>query len=154
MLQLYAIRQDILDCIDMETGEMLDAERLQELQMEKSVKVRNIACWIKNLLAEAQAYESEEKMFAQRKTAAKNKAESLKHYLATCLDGERFKEKEFTISWRKSQQVDIAEGADVPQAYLVPVAPKVDKLGLRDALKKGAHFPGISLVEKNNIQVK
>ena len=154
MSALYQINRDMLDCIDEETGEILDIDRLSSLRMEKYDKVRNIACWIKNLIADAKDYEDEEKVFAHRKTVARNKAESLKAYLAAALNGEKINAREFTIGWRKSQSVDIKEGADIPPAYLIPVPDKVDKIGLKDALKKGCIFPGIRLIERNNIQVK
>ena len=111
MSALYEIQEDILSCIDRKTGEIIDVERLHGLQMERRQKIRNIACWIKNLLADAHAYEEEEKTFVARKTAAKNKADSLKQYLSDCLHGEKIQDKEFSIGWRKSQKIHIDEGA-------------------------------------------
>ena len=49
MATLYEINQDILDCIDLETGEVFDLDKLQNLQMEKNEKIENIALLIKNL---------------------------------------------------------------------------------------------------------
>ena len=154
MSALYEIQEDILSCIDLKTGEIIDVERLHGLQMERRQKIRNIACWIKNLLADARAYEEEEKTFATRKTAAKNKADSLKQYLSDCLHGEKIQDKEFSIGWRKSQRIHIDEGAAIPAAYLIPVPDKVDRQGLKDALRQGVLLPGITLVEYNNIQIQ
>ena len=154
MSALYEIQEDILSCIDLKTGEIIDVERLHGLQMERRQKIRNIACWIKNLLADARAYEEEEKTFAARKTAAKNKADSLKQYLSDCLHGEKIQDKEFSIGWRKSHQVQIDAGTAIPEAYLIPMPDKVDKQGLKDALNQGCIFPGIYLSEKENIQIK
>lgn len=154
MSALYEIQEDILSCIDLKTGEIIDVERLHGLQMERRQKIRNIACWIKNLLADARAYEEEEKTFAARKTAAKNKADSLKQYLSDCLHGEKIQDREFSVGWRKSHQVQIDEGSAIPEAYLIPMPDKVDKQGLKDALKQGCIFPGIYLREKENIQIK
>lgn len=154
MSALYEIQEDILSCIDLKTGEIIDVERLHGLQMERRQKIRNIACWIKNLLADARAYEEEEKTFALRKMAAKNKADSLKQYLSDCLYGEKIQDKEFSIGWRKSQKIHIDEGAAIPQAYLIPVPDKVDKQGLKDALRQGVLLPGITLIEYNNIQIQ
>ena len=154
MSALYEIQEDILSCIDLKTGEIIDVERLHGLQMERWQKIRNIACWIKNLLADARAYEEEEKSFAARKTAAKNKADSLKQYLSDCLHGEKMQDKEFSIGWRKSQRIHIDEGAAIPPAYLIPVPDKVDKQGLKDALRQGVLLPGIALMEYNNIQIQ
>ena len=154
MSALYEIQEDILSCIDLKTGEIIDVERLHELQMERRQKIRNITCWIKNLLADARAYEEEEKTFAARKTAAKNKADSLKQYLSNCLHGEKIQDKEFSIGWRKSQRIHIDEGAAIPAAYLIPVPDKVDRQGLKDALRQGVLLPGITLMEYNNIQIQ
>ena len=154
MSALYEIQEDILSCIDLKTGEIIDVERLHGLQMERRQKIRNIACWIKNLLADARAYEEEEKTFALRKMAAKNKADSLKQYLSDCLYGEKIQDKEFSIGWRKSQKIHIDEGAAIPQAYLIPVPDKGDKQGLKDALRQGVLLPGITLMEYNNIQIQ
>lgn len=154
MSALYEIQEDILSCIDLKTGEIIDVERLHGLQMERWQKIRNIACWIKNLLADARAYEEEEKTFAARKTAAKNKADSLKQYLSDCLHGEKIQDREFSVGWRKSQRIHIDEGAAIPAAYLIPVPDKVDRQGLKDALRQGVLLPGITLMEYNNIQIQ
>ena len=154
MSALYEIQEDILSCIDLKTGEIIDVERLHGLQMERRQKIRNIACWIKNLLADVRAYEEEEKTFAARKTAAKNKADRLKQYLSDCLHGEKIQDKEFSIGWRKSQKIHIDEGATIPPADLIPVPDKVDKQGLKDALRQGVLLPGIALMEYNNIQIQ
>ena len=78
MRPLYEINQDILNCvtvedgttINTETGEVIDAERLDALHMEFNDKVRNIACFIKNLKAEAKAVKEEkEKLYARQKAA-------------------------------------------------------------------------------------
>ena len=154
MSALYEIQEDILSCIDLKTGEIIDVERLHGLQMERRQKIRNIACWIKNLLADARAYEEEEKTFAARKMAAKNNADRLKQYLSDCLHGEKIQDKEFSIGWRKSQRIHIDEGAAIPPAYLIPVPDEVDKQGLKDALRQGVLLPGITLMEYNNIQIQ
>ena len=39
MRALYEIDQDILDCVDLETGEILDTEKLDALQMDTWKKV-------------------------------------------------------------------------------------------------------------------
>ena len=112
MNSLYMIEQNILDCIDTDTGEILDADRLNLLQMERGQKIRNIACWIKNLQAEAKSYEEEEKIFYQRKVSAKNKASQLKDYLSRFLHGEKINAAEYSIGWGKSQQGQIENGAE------------------------------------------
>lgn len=154
MASLYEINQSIMDCIDMETGEIIDIDQLHELQMDRTDKIRNIACYIKNLRSDAAQYDEEAKTFAARKKAAQTKAESLTAYLSSMLNGEKVKDKEYSISWRKSESVNITDDSLLPDTYLVPQPPKVDKAGIKAALKAGTAVTGAELAEKNNIQIK
>ena len=54
-MKLYEINEQILDCIDSETGEVIDPEKLNNLQIAKDEKLENLALWYKDLLAEANA---------------------------------------------------------------------------------------------------
>ena len=47
-MTLYEIDNAILDCIDLETGEIIDVDKLNELQLEKETKIENVALWIKD----------------------------------------------------------------------------------------------------------
>lgn len=153
-MKLYEINQEILECIDLETGEIIAPDKLEELQMDKHEKLRNIAFVALNAMADAKAYEEQEKKFAARKKAAKSTVEWAKSTLATELAGQKMKEPEFTISYRKSEAVEIADLNSVPDEFLVPQPPKVDKIGLKEAIKGGAVIDGVTIAEKKNIQIK
>ena len=153
-MKLYEINQDILDCIDLETGEIADPERLKQLQIDRHEKLRNIAFVALNAAADANAYEEQEKKFAARKKAAKATVEWAKATLARELNGEKMKEAEFSISYRKSETVEVTDLAAVPNEYLIEQAPKLDKAGIKAAIKGGAIIEGASIVEHRNIQIK
>ncbi|RGS72034.1 siphovirus Gp157 family protein [Mitsuokella sp. AF21-1AC] len=153
-MNLYEIDREIESCVDMETGETIDTERLASLQMEKSKKIENIGCWIKNLTAEAAALKNEKDALAQREKVAKNKADGLKQYLAGYLAGQKFKTAKVAISYRKSEAVEIADEAAVPDEYRIPQPDKIDKTGIKKALKDGAVIVGAQIVERQNIQIK
>jgi len=142
--------------VDEETGEILNADALDELEMEFKEKIRNIGLYIKNLESDADQYEKAEKEFAQKKKSAKSKVDSLKQYLSNNLNGATFKSDDglLNISYRKSESLEIEEDAEVPLEYLVAQEPKVDKVALKKAIKEGKTFNGISILEKQNIQVK
>lgn len=162
MASLYEISQEILNCVqvedgttvNVETGEVIDLEKLDALKMQKSEKVRNIALFIKNLKADAKAYKEEKEAFYARQKAAENKAAQLENYLSHVLDGEKVKEKEFSISWRKSKAVNILDEKKIPADFLIQQAPKIDKVGIRAALKDGDEVPGAELKENVSIQIK
>ena len=115
MANLYEISQEMLACIDAETGEIIDVEKLSTLAMERDTKIENIALWIKNLTADMEAYKREKDAFAEREKAAKNKAESLKRYLTEFLNGEKYSTERVAISFRNSKTVAIAENAKLPE---------------------------------------
>ena len=161
MATLYEINQAMLECVDMETGEVLDAEKLDALQMERTAKLENVTLWIKNLLADVEAYEKEIATFVARKKTAENKIENLKNYLAYALNGEKFSTSKCTVSYRKSQIADIKDEAAF-KAWAVVVAPelltiqepRINKTEVKRCLNEGESIPGAVLVERQNIQIK
>lgn len=154
MANLYEINEQILSCVDMETGEIIDMDKIQELQLAFDQKVEGIACWIKNLLSDAEAIKAEKNNLAEREKACKNKAESLKNYLQSALGGEKFKTAKVSISYRKSESVEVSDNAKIPEEFLKYTDPTPDKTGLKNAIKSGQSFDGVTIVEKQNIQIK
>ena len=156
MATLYEINKWIEDYpleIDPETGEITNADGLEALQLERDAKIENIALYIKNLKAEANMYADEEKVFAQRKKTAQNKAEALTRYLDTMLHGERFKSAKTAITYRKSEAVEVVSIDAIPPEYVVTHYTP-DKAAIKKAIKNGEEVPGAELVERSNIQVK
>lgn len=153
-MKLYEINKEILSCIDMETGEIIAPEKLEALQMDKHEKLRNIAFVALNAAADAKAYEEQEKKFSARKKAAKATVEWAKSTLAAELGGKKMKEAEFTISYRKSEAVEVADEAAVPDEFRIPQPDKIDRAALKAALKNGAVIAGAQIVERQNIQIK
>ena len=116
-MNLYEINSQILDCIDPETGEVMDIDRLEKLNMAKAEKVDNIACWVKNLEADVAAFEAQEKAFADRKAAAKRKIDSLKHYLTDALGGQNFSSDRCAVSFRRSKAVCVLDEAAICRVH-------------------------------------
>ena len=152
-MNLYEINTEIMKCIDEETGEILDEAYLNSLQIAEEEKIENIALWIKNLKAEAEALKKEKQSFDDRKKKAENKAESLQKYLSNYLSGKKFNTPKVAISWRKSDQIIIDDSADIPKEF-IDYEPKIKKLDLKDAIKGGLKVDGVHIEEKNNIQIK
>ena len=153
-MQLYEIDSAILDCVDVETGEIFDEEKFEELCLTRDAKVESICLWIKNLNAEAEALKAEKDAFDKRYKAAKNKAESLKKYIATYLEGTPFESTKVKVSFRKSESLEISEDAIIPDEYLKFKEPDVDKTELKRAIKGGLQIQGVAVVTNQNIQIK
>ena len=153
-MKLYEIDAAILDCVDIETGEIFDYDKVEALMMERDVKIENLCLWLKNLNAEAEALKAEEKAFKHRREVAENKAKSLKEYIAAYLDGAKFESAKVKVSYRKSESLEISEGAVIPEQFLKYKEPEVDKIELKKALKAGENFKGVSIKINQNIQIK
>ena len=153
-MKLYEIDQAILNCIDLETGEIIDTEQLDKLTMEREAKLENVACWIKELKAEAEALKAEKMAFAKRQQVAENKMESLKKYLAYALDGQAFKTVRASVTFRKSQAVEIADIYKLDESYLRYKEPEADKTAIKEALKQGKTVAGATLVENTSVIIK
>ena len=153
-MKLYEIDEAILNCIDLETGEIIDTEQLDKLTMEREAKLENVACWIKELKAEAEALKAEKMAFAKRQQVAENKMESLKKYLAYALDGQAFKTVRASVTFRKSQAVEIADIYKLDKNYLRYKEPEADKTAIKEAIKQGKTVAGATLVENTSVIIK
>lgn len=154
-MTLYEIDQAILACIDEESGEIIDADALAELSMERDKKVEGVALWIKNLRAEADALKAEKEAFAEREKQARTKIDSLTAYLSQALNGEKFSTPTVAVTFRRSQSVSITDAEAIPEAYMrTKTTVEPDKTAIKDALKGGEQIPGAELVTNLNPQIK
>lgn len=153
-MKLYEIDKAIMDCVDLETGEIIDTEQLDKLQIERDAKIENVACWLKDLKAEAEALKAEKMAFAERQKIAENKMESLKKYLEYALNGKAFKSTRTSVSFRKSQSVEVADIYKLDENYIRYKEPEADKTAIKEALKAGKEVAGAILVENTSVIIK
>ena len=159
-MTIYEINNEIMNCVDMETGEVIDTNKLNDLQMKRDAKIENVALWIKELKAEAEAIKNEKQALADRKRVAENKAESLKNWLAYALNGEKFKTSKCSISYRNSESVEVTEeGLEAlmreHEDLLTYEAPEPNKKAIKDAIKNdGLTVAGVQLVQKTSTIIK
>lgn len=153
MSNLFDYDKAIDECMD-EEGNVIDAELKAYLEEYRDEAIEGIAMGIKEAKAEAEAIKAEEKALAQRRKVRENKANGLTRYLSDYLAGRKFSTPKVAISYRKSEVVEIADLNAVPDEFLAPQPPKVDKVGLKKAVKGGAVIDGVTIVEKQNIQIK
>lgn len=157
-MTLFEIDKAIADFefeVDEDTGEILNPNALEELEMAREQKIENVGLYIKNLEAEATAVENQEKIFADRKKRIRKKIEGLKGFLGYALQGEKFKTDRVEMSFRKSESVHITDEYLIPDEYkLFTVVKKPDKGVIKKALKDGKEIMGCELVEKQNVQIR
>jgi len=154
-MNLYEIDAAIEETFDHETGEILDTEALDALQMERDRKIENIGLYIKNETALAEQIKAEMASLKERKEKHEKKAESLRNYLTSYLDGGRYESARVKVTFRKSTRTVIDDENAVPDSFCEIVQTrKVDKKAIADAIKEGLTVTGAHVEENQNIQIK
>lgn len=161
-MNIYEIDRAIMDLVDEETGEILDIEALEQLQMERDQKLENVACWHKNLIAEASAIRQEELSLAKRRQAIENRAERLKEYLSSALNGQKFQTARCAVSFRKTTKVELHDAEQAiawaknngHEDLVTYKLPEISKAGLAKLLKEDVAIPGAELVTGLSVGVK
>lgn len=163
MRALYEIDQELLDCVDMETGEILDVERLDALQMERERKLEGVALWIKDLNAEAEAVKAEADKLTARKKALDNKVAGLKGWLLHALDGGKLKTARCNVYKTHSQRlavpdegklIEFLKGLKEPERFLKFPEPELRKDEIKKALKDDYFIPGVALETTEGLVIK
>lgn len=163
-MTLYEIEAEIMGCVDQETGEIIDVEKLTALQMEREKKLENVALWCKDLRAEAEAIANEIKSLTARKKASESKLESLKAWLGEALAGEIFKTPKVRVSYTHNSRLNVIDEQSVvnyiethaiePEEYLKYSLPEIRKDAVKALVKSGAEVPGACLEATESVVIK
>lgn len=162
-MSLYELDTKIKGCIqldaehvvDTEDGEILNLQQFEALQMERGQKIEGMCCYIKNLMAEAVAYEAEEKRMRERRAAKEREIDRCKGYLAGVLYGEKFETPRCKITWRKSEVCNVLSMEEIPDEYKrTKITVDADKTAIKKAIKAGMEIPGAEVIQKLNMTLK
>lgn len=158
--ELYNLLCDLPD----DDEEALEAyyTTLEGIQGEIDQKMENIACFIKQLNADAAALKAERDAIDARLKAKQHKADRLKAMLQDALVNAGLKRLEMPkakISLRQNPpSVIITDlGAVAASAYIKPRVIKeadVDKTAIKAAIQSGEDVPGAELESKTSITIK
>lgn len=162
-MNLYEINEAVETAfnlaVDPNTGEIDDDQLylLEMLEMDRSKKIENIACLIKNYRADAAALKAEKDAFAKRQQQAERKAESLTKYLKTALNGEKFSSERCAINFRKTSKVVLDDNItvfDIDTHFLKMAEPTLDKVAIKKALDEGVVIEGVHIEPGLSINIK
>ena len=159
-MTLYQINEAIMGCVDTETGEIIDFDKLDELDMARNDKIEAISLYIKCLESEALAIGAERDALLKRKTVKENKAKRLREYLAYNLDGKTFETARVALSFRKSTALKVSDEralmAWLEQHHddcLSYKAPTINKTSVANLIKTGEEVPYAEIENKCNLQI-
>jgi len=162
MVTLYKIDQAILDCIDTETGEILDIDKLESLQIDREKKIEHCGLWYLEMVADEEKISNEIKRLSERKESINKQAKRLKGYIAFALGGRTLETPILSAKWRKSSAVEIMDnerfvkqhqllGRDDLLSYLEL---KPNKTAIKQAINDGQTILYADIVENNNLVIK
>lgn len=129
------------------------------LKEERTKKLLNLGAWWKSIQAESKMFKEELEVMREKKARLDRKAVNVETFLLEFLEqGEKIHDTRVALSWRKSQTVeetddfDIDKLADGYKNEKTTVA--MDKALIKKAIKIGAKFEGIELVDHERLQIK
>ncbi|WP_160684402.1 siphovirus Gp157 family protein [Clostridium sp. C2-6-12] len=145
LLEDETISQDLIDAAMKEVGEDIEE------------KAQNYAVIMKNLEAEADALEKEEKRLAARKSSLKNRNKILKDNLENSMKAigkTKFKTNLFSFNICKNpSSVNIDDENLIPDQYIV-YTKSVAKKAILDDIKQGVIIPGVSLKQTESLKIR
>lgn len=154
-----AAEDDML--IDAETGELVSvSQALDALRMEREAKLENVACWVKNLSAEADAIREEENRLVKRRKAAETKAANLKSWLLAAMtreDGttDKLKTGRVMVSVKRNPPSTVVDDALLPSTYKVAkITYQPNKELIKRELLAGGEVPGAHLEYGRSVIIK
>ena len=160
-MKLYQISDAIrqaLDHIELdeETGEILSADALHAVEAQAAEKIEATALYLRELDAEAKAAKEEADRMLARVKSMQKRSDYLKAMLLDALHATgKVKTGRVTVSIRTTKAVEIAEGADLPEAYTtVKTTVSPNKVAIKQALLDGVEVPGCHIEERESVQIR
>jgi len=144
--------------VDEETGEVLfDTTDLLSLENTKAEKMLAIGKIIKEKEALASAIKEQEKAMAERRKVLENEVTRLKDWaLFNMTEKEKFEDATIKISYSTGvESVEVLDLEKLEPKYIVEkYTYQADKKALKEALKNGEFFEGVTLVRKPSLRIK
>lgn len=164
-LALYTVADqylaDVSKLEEMDLDDQTFADTLESLSGDLEVKATNVAMFVRNLEASADAIKQAEKQMADRRKALEAKAERIRSYL---LDNmlrvgiSKIDTPYFSLSVRKNPPaVEVINLDAIPDEYLdIPPLPQpvLNKNRLKDDLKNGVIVEDAKLTQSHSLQIK
>lgn len=134
------------------------ADTMEGIEGEIEIKADGYAKIIRQIEADVAGIKAEEDRLTSRRRSMEANIKRMKESLQAAMQKTgktKFKTELFSFGIQKNPaSVMIAEGAHIPEEYLIQQEPKIDKPALKKALKDGAEFPGITLEQSESLRIR
>lgn len=160
-MKLYELTQNYINLQDLLEDETISQDLIEKAMKEVSEdieeKAENYAAIMKNLEAEAEALEKEEKRLAARKSSLRNRNKILKDNLENSMKATgktKFKTRLFSFNIAKNPpSLDIADEELIPDKYIVYTKSTAKKTMIDD-LKQGVVIKGVKLKQTESLRIR
>ncbi len=150
--------------IDIETGEIIDAEALEELEIgvknQLSKKSEGVIKYLQNSAILLDGIDGEIKRLQALKKSGKKKIENFKEYIVRNMETSGVKKIETSLgnlSLRASKSVEVNEIFldKTDKRYMIEeVKYKISKSAIKKILETGEEIQGANIISRNSLQVK
>lgn len=160
MSTLYELTGQYLAIYEMDIDDETKQDTLASMDWEDDFvnKAEGYAKVIKNLEADLPGLDEEIKRLQNRKSALKNKIDTLKINLQTAMEvtgNERIKTNLFSIAVQNSKASVIVDEDQLPKKYLVKkVTVSPDKKSLYELLNEGKKIKGATLQKNRSLRIR
>ena len=158
-MTLYEMTQNAVALYELLQMEEIDEQTyLDTLEaMGAEEKIESYCQIIKQLQADVEMLATEAARIAARKKTAENSIDRMKAALLAYMQmtkQTKAKGGTFSVSVASTQKVNVTDESKLPSQWLVPQPPKVDKVGLKEALKGGATIEGAELITTEGVRIR
>lgn len=157
-MNLYELSLAFQDVQNMDLDPEVMKDTLDSIEDAIESKAENIAKLVRNLESDVSAYKEEEDRLKTKRQATENKVKWLKTYLEDNmkLTGKtKFKSGMFNFLIQKNPaSVNITDEKIIPEEFLIPQSPKVDKTSIKEILKRGIEVPGAELKQTEGLRIR
>ena len=164
-LSLYQLSTNYLQALDFLTDPEADLpaevinDTLEALGGELEDKAINVAKFLRNMEAVAEAIKEAEETMAKRRKALENRVKWMKDYLKGNMEHTGITKIEcpyFKLSIQKNPTaVNVTNENAIPEQFKEQVITwKIDKTAIKEAIKKGEAVPGAELVNGTRLVIK
>jgi hypothetical protein len=136
-------------------------DTLEGLGGELELKAANVAMYHQNIEALAFAVSEAAKKMSARAKRLQAKADSVKHYLQSCMEAAQITKIEgpnlSLVIKKNPASLVIADGAQIPSEFMVtppPPAPYPDKAAIKRALNEGRAIDGCRLEQGQRLEIR
>lgn len=130
-------------------------ESLNDAIEEKAVGYAKV---IRNLEGQANAIKEEEKRLADRRKHLESNIKRLKDFLEASMINNnlrKIKTELFSFNIQKNPPgLDVFDDKQIPENYLIPQEPKIDRKTIIQELKTGKEIPGVQIKQGESLRIR